>query len=254
MVHGVVQPCALCLVVLGFGFRIGGGSWFPSGGWLFCHLLSIKQLSALCSFLPSEWNISPVFRSRFPELLFRFSLWWWSCPLGATQLPVLMCLMRGIRAAPCAPTCKTPSFSNSEQLKTFPACFRSRAALPTFRCSCHTVRCRPGCILGLVPMGHEQGQLHCTLSGLSDGCRSPTCASRALLGFWCTCKPPVNASIQTGSRLAFHSLPALAVTSSVLLQWHKAAASLMQQVSYPRAYGHVRNFPLVDLVFLFSYF
>lgn len=48
---------------------------------------------------------------------------------------------------------------------------------------------------------------------------------------WCACKPPANPSIQTGSRLAFHSLPPLAFTSSVLLRRHKAAASLLQLVS-----------------------
>lgn len=56
-------------------------------------------------------------------------------------------------------------------------------------------------------------------------------ASEAPQGVWCACKPPANPSIQTGSRLVFHSLPPLAVTRSVLLRQHKAAASLLQLVS-----------------------
>lgn len=132
MVHGMVQPCGLCLVVLGFDFCLalglklaGAGSRFLSGGWIFCHLLSIKLLSALCSSLTSGCNIFSVFHSGFIQgssstflsCSFCFSLCWWSCPLAGTQLPVSMCLMCSIRAATCSPTV-LPSFTNTKQLKT----------------------------------------------------------------------------------------------------------------------------------------
>lgn len=168
-----MQSRGLCLLVLDFdfclalGLRLAGGeSWLSSGGWIFCHLLSIELLSTFCSSLTSGCNIFSVFHSVFfwgifqylLELLFCFSLWWWwSCPLSGTQLPVLMCLMCSLGAATSSPTL-LPSFTNTEQLKTtFVSCFLLRAALPTCHHSHLTIWHfqRPGCILGLMPTGYE---------------------------------------------------------------------------------------------------
>lgn len=156
MVPRVVQPPGLCLVVLGFDFCLalafkldGEGHCFPSGGWIFCYLLSIKLLSALCNSLTSGCNIFIVFHRGFhlgifhyfPELLFCFNLWRWSCLLAETQLPVSMCLMCSIRAATCSPVV-LPSFTNTKLLKT--TCvsnFLSGAALSILHYSCLTISC-----------------------------------------------------------------------------------------------------------------